>query len=121
MDKPIVEIKDLSKLYRVGEIGATTLRESFERWWQKRRQNGANERVDSPEKSPEKTPMNAAQAGPERNTFWALRDINLTVQRGEILGILGRNGAGKSTLLKILSRITEPTTGRAVLRGRVAS
>ena len=56
-----------------------------------------------------------------RETFWALRNVNLSVNRGEAIGIIGANGAGKSTLLKILSRITPPTEGEITLRGRVAS
>ncbi len=53
--------------------------------------------------------------------FWALKDVSFTVEQGDRLGIIGRNGAGKSTLLKVISRITEPTTGRIKLKGRVAS
>ncbi len=64
----------------------------------------------------------SAAAGNEHsNTFWALKDVSFQVNRGDVVGIMGRNGAGKSTLLKILSRITEPTLGLATINGRVSS
>ncbi len=59
--------------------------------------------------------------GDTMEDVWALKDVNFEVRRGEAVGIIGRNGAGKSTLLKVLSRITEPTTGRVSIKGRVAS
>ena len=111
--KPVVEVENLSKLYRLGAIGATSLRESLEKMLGRRR-NGAQPATKEPQIADDRV-------GPEPGTFWALRDISFSVNPGEVIGIVGRNGAGKSTLLKILSRITEPTSGRAILRGRVVS
>ena len=113
--KPIIEVDHLSKLYRLGNVGSTSLRESLEILL---RRHGAAARAGAA------TPASSIpddRAGPEPDTFWALHDVSFAVAPGSIVGIVGRNGAGKSTLLKILSRITEPTSGRAVLRGRVVS
>ena len=103
MNKPIVEIRNVSKAYRLGTIGATSLREEAARLWHRARH-------------PESHGQRSAA-----KEFWALRNVTFDVQPGEVVGIIGRNGAGKSTLLKILSRITRSTSGQITLRGRVAS
>ena len=108
--KPIIEVENLSKLYRLGVIGPTSLRETVGRWF-----------GHHPAAKPKPPTGTEHRAGPDSGTFWALKDVSFQVRPGEAVGVIGRNGAGKSTLLKILSRITEPTRGRAVLRGRVVS
>ena len=116
--KPIIEVEGLSKCYRLGLVGARSLREEIERLWERlRRKKRVGRRVASPK------PLSHFDLPGqiESNQFWALRDVGFQVREGEVLGIIGKNGAGKSTLLKILSRITEPTTGEARIRGRVAS
>src|ERR671911_340096 len=98
-----IQIEELGKQYRVGHAhGPRTLREDL---------------VDLA-----RIPLRRAKRGAsEDGTVWALRDVSLEIQRGEVVGIIGGNGAGKSTLLKILSRITEPTRGYAEIHGRVGS
>ncbi len=103
MGRSIIEVNGISKRYRLGKIGATSFREEFERWWNIARGKGG------------------AQTDERATDFWSLRDVSFHVDPGEVLGVVGKNGAGKSTLLKIISRITEPTTGEIRIRGRIAS
>lgn len=115
MCNPIISVEDLSKSYLVGHQSVskdryTALRDVLGRHVK----NFARKGLDM---------MRGRQIvqGDEIEEFWALKNISFEVNEGEVVGIIGRNGAGKSTLLKVLSRITEPTSGRVTLRGRVAS
>jgi lipopolysaccharide transport system ATP-binding protein len=119
MSKPIIEVQNLSKLYRLGTIGVTTIRESAQKWWHKLR--GEHHKIYPTSHKRLMIEPDDPQAGPDPNTMWALKDVSFKVNQGEIVGIIGQNGSGKSTLLKILSKITEPTLGKAHLRGRVSS
>ncbi|NLF49570.1 MAG: ABC transporter ATP-binding protein [Leptolinea sp.] len=99
-----IHAENLGKQYTIGQRPAayTTLRES----------------ISTAFSSPAK--RLGAGNGTD-NKFWALRDVSFDVMKGQVLGVIGRNGAGKSTLLKLLSRVTEPTEGNAVINGRVGS
>lgn len=112
MSEPVIRVENLSKKYIIGhqkEQRYTTLRDALAE-----SARSIGHRVLQP--------FRAANGFiPRTEEFWALKDITFEVKQGERLGIIGRNGAGKSTLLKVLSRITEPTTGRVTLKGRVAS
>src|SRR4030095_12566115 len=103
--KPIIKVENLGKRYRIGARQATyaTLRDT----------------LSDMARAPLRLLKRNGQA--EKPLIWAVRDVSFEIATGEVVGVIGRNGAGKSPLLKLLSRITEPTTGRVELYGRIAS
>lgn len=112
MSDVVIQVEELGKQYRIGTARPPyeTLRDSLVQWigqafprYLKRRILKTGDNVGKDER------------------IWALRDVSFEVRQGQVLGIIGRNGAGKSTLLKILSRVTAPTRGKVILRGRVGS
>ena len=115
----VIKFERVSKVYRLGEVGTGTLSHDLHQAWAKLRGKpnpfaivGSDQQDDS-----------MALESKDSNARWfqALQDVSFSVQKGEVLGIIGRNGAGKSTLLKILSRVTAPTSGRIKVNGRIAS
>ena len=109
----ILKVENVSKQYRLGLIGTGTISHDLNRWWHKIRG-----KEDPFIKIGE---VNDRSSKAESNYVWALKDIDFEVEKGEILGIIGKNGAGKSTLLKILSQVTSPTIGSIKSKGKIAS
>ena len=113
-----IKVENLSKLYKIGtrQHGYKTLRESIMGAF-----TAPFQRLRRISQSTISLEPSALSLHPSNDYVWALKDVSFEVKQGDVVGIIGRNGAGKTTLLKILSRITEPTEGRAELHGRVGS
>lgn len=104
---PVITVENLGKRYRIGRAV--------------QRPKNLREALCRLPLSPFQYLQRKMTGATDAEILWALKDVTFEVRQGEVLGIIGRNGAGKSTLLKILSRITDPTEGRAIIRGRVNS
>jgi len=109
-----IKFENISKQYRLGSIGTGTLSHDLNRWWTMNvlRKEDPFLKIGS---------VNDRSTKDDSGFAWALKNIDLEIKQGEILGIIGKNGAGKSTLLKILSRVTTPSTGKITSYGRMAS
>ena len=113
MSKVVIKAENISKQYRLGLVGTGTIKDDMKRWWYNMRG-----KEDPFLKIGE---ANDRSSKGESDYVWSLRDINFEINQGDSVGIIGRNGAGKSTLLKILSQVTQPTTGKIYTKGRIAS
>ena len=109
-----IKIENVSKQYRLGVISTGTLSHDLNRWWTTKilRKEDPYLKIGS---------VNDRSQKADSEYVWALKDINMEIEQGDVVGIIGKNGAGKSTLLKLLSRVTKPTTGSIKYKGRIAS
>lgn len=106
---PAIEATDLTKIYRLGVLGAGSLKEDFARLWRRKSKTDTH------------AGGNLDRARRQGSYYLALDRASFAIAPGEVVGLVGKNGAGKSTLLKLLSRVTLPSSGGAIMRGKVAS
>lgn len=104
---PVIRVENLAKQYMIG--GEKNPQQTF------------REMINGIVSAPIKRLRSLSGIGKETSTIWAVNDVSFQIKQGEVVGVIGRNGAGKSTLLKLLSRITAPTAGKIVLKGRIGS
>jgi lipopolysaccharide transport system ATP-binding protein len=109
----VIKVENLSKQYRLGTVGSGTMRDDLARFWAK--MQGKEDPLALVGETNDRQTLGSS------NYVWSLKDINFEVDKGDIVGVIGKNGAGKSTLLKILSKVTAPTTGSVKMKGRIAS
>ena len=114
MSDVAIKIENVSKQYRLGLVSTGTLSHDLNRWWATK----VMRREDPYLKIGD---VNDRTTKGSSDYVWALKDINMEIKQGDVVGIIGKNGAGKSTLLKLLSRVTAPTTGTISYKGRIAS
>ncbi|MBE2286413.1 MAG: ABC transporter ATP-binding protein [Prosthecobacter sp.] len=117
MRSSVIKVENVSKLYRLGQVGTGTIQHDINRWWHRVR--GKDDPYAKVGVSNDRT--RKAGAADSTDYVWALKEVDFTVEQGEVLGLIGRNGAGKSTVLKLLSRVTAPTSGSIKVKGRIAS
>lgn len=114
MSDVAIKIENVSKQYRLGLVSTGTLSHDLNRWWATKVMRKEDPYLKIGE-------VNDRTTKGSSDYVWALKDINMEIKQGDVVGIIGKNGAGKSTLLKLLSRVTAPTTGTISYKGRIAS